>query len=359
MEIKKPNTTTSVEASLQKHLDYDLHKDTNFSGECQAFEKENLRLFDSHVLITDSFKDPEPLLNICNQLALSRGNIVGVIGKPKSFKTFLTSAIAATIEDSCLNMTAGDSVAKIMIIDSEQSSSHVHKVLQRIYKMCAWDMTKNDDRVITLSLREYPTAERLEITLKAIEQIHPDIVIIDGIRDLVVDFNSIDESSKVIGRLMAYSTNFNCGIICILHQNKADNNARGHLGTELMNKSETVIHIVNDKGIASVEPLYCRNREFEGFSFRINFNGLPELCEPPKVAAKTEELEKIITKAMWGSSWIERKELVGKLATLSGKTERTAQRKITDAITANLLRLNEVGKLVLTTPQEREQVMPF
>ena len=36
----------------------------------------------------------------------------------------------------------------------------------------------------------------------------------------------------------------------ILHQNKGDENARGHIGTELNNKAETVLLVEKDKGDA-------------------------------------------------------------------------------------------------------------
>ncbi|MFR9574791.1 MAG: AAA family ATPase [Rikenellaceae bacterium] len=314
------------------------------------------KLKSAEVHITDEYAEPDPLLTCCMQLVLSRGNIMMVTGKPKAFKTFFTSAVAsAIIEDSILNMSGGDNVKSVLFIDTEQSKGHCHKVLSRIYRLCGWDLTKVDNRLTMLSLREQPNTERLQSTLQAIETYHPDIVILDGIRDIVVDFNSSEESSRVIGQLMAYSTIYNCGILCVLHQNKADNNARGHLGTEGCNKSETVLQIVNNGGIASVEPIYCRNREFDSFNFRVNEQGLPELCDPPKVEPKRDELCALMTKAMFGSSWIARKELETKIMTITGKAIRTAQRKIADAITANVLKINKAGYLILVDNVEVQE----
>ncbi len=313
------------------------------------------KLKSAEIHITDEYAEPDPLLTCCMQLVLSRGNIMMVTGKPKAFKTFFTSAVAsATIEDSILNMSGGDNVKSVLFIDTEQSKGHCHKVLTRIYRLCGWDLTKVDNRLTMLSLREQPTPERLQSTLQAIETYRPDIVILDGIKDIVVDFNSNEESSRVIGQLMAYSTIYNCGILCVLHQNKADNNARGHLGTEGCNKSETVLQIVNNGGIASVEPLYCRNQEFEAFNFRVNEQGLPELCDPPKVEPKRDELCDLMTKAMVGVSWIQRKELECRVVEITGKTDRTARRKIAEAIEANILRVNEVGSLVLIGDSEAD-----
>lgn len=74
----------------------------------------------------------------------------------------------------------------------------------------------------------------------------------------------------------------------ILHQNKNDENARGHIGTELNNKAETIMQVEvdkDDKSISVVEAVHIRDREFEPFAFRINEDALPELVESylPKV----------------------------------------------------------------------------
>ncbi len=67
-----------------------------------------------------------------------------------------------------------------------------------------------------------------------------------------------------------------------MHQNKSDFNARGHIGTELVNKAETVISISVDekeKELSIVEAQQCRNKEFQPFAFEIDENGLPRLVE--------------------------------------------------------------------------------
>lgn len=68
----------------------------------------------------------------------------------------------------------------------------------------------------------------------------------------------------------------------ILHQNKNDENARGHIGTELNNKAETVMQVEVDKmdrTVSVVEAIHIRDRAFEPFAFRINDEVLPELLD--------------------------------------------------------------------------------
>jgi hypothetical protein len=78
-----------------------------------------------------------------------------------------------------------------------------------------------------------------------------------------------------------------------LHLNKGNDNTRGHLGTELNNKAETVLQITKDefdKDISSVTTIYIRDIEFEPFASRINENSLPELAndyqQKPNTAQK-------------------------------------------------------------------------
>ena len=135
-----------------------------------------------------------------------------------------------------------------------------------------------------LTLRKFPPDMRLAIVDHAIGTIpHLGLVIIDGIRDLLYDINSPKEATDIISRFMQWTDDRQIHIHTILHQNKNDENARGHIGTELNNKAETVMQIEVDKeerSISVVEAIHIRDREFEPFAFRINSETLPELVEP-------------------------------------------------------------------------------
>ena len=62
--------------------------------------------------------------------------------------------------------------------------------------------------------------------------------------------------------------------------NKNDNNTRGHIGTELENKAETVLVISKNKqtpDISEVRPMHMRDKEFSSFAFHIDENAMPVL----------------------------------------------------------------------------------
>jgi hypothetical protein len=298
---------------------------------------------------TDEFTDPEPIIQQGDRVLLSRGNIATITGKPKAFKTFLNTGICAgVLENETLTFSSSINSAKVLFIDTEQAKSHAQKVQHRIFNLCGYDTKEKNIRLNYSTLREIDAKNRLDISIQTIENLKPDLVIIDGIRDLVLDFNDLTESGQVVGEMMRLTSKYNCGILVVLHQNKADNNARGHLGSELCNKCETVIQVVNTAGIATVSPVYSRNREIENFSFRIDDAGLPVLCDEPKMEKKTGEIAELMRKSMFGSAWMSRKDLTAKVEIVSGKTSRTAERKVKEALEGGVIKYNQSRQIILS-----------
>ena len=80
---------------------------------------------------------------------------------------------------------------------------------------------------------------------------------------------------------MKWSQELNIHIHTVLHLNKGDDNTRGHLGTELNNKAESILQITKsdlDANYSTVAPKFIRDVEFEPFSFFID-DGIPVLDE--------------------------------------------------------------------------------
>lgn len=310
------------------------------------------------VKITDDFAQPEPILTQGEGLILSRGNIMCIIGKAKSYKTFLCTSIVSGLEDDYLTLHLDESVNRVLYIDTEQAQYHVQNLIRRIYRTCDWDTSEQTDKIIVLALRPLSTQERLNAVRTVIDEVRPDLCIIDGIRDLLVDFNDLKESANVVNELMKWSHLYNCGIITVIHQNKGDKNARGHCGSELVNKSETVLEVVNTEGVATVSPAYSRNMPMQDFSFRI-IQGLPELCAEPKIVKKHSELKEKLQKIMFGVSWITKPDLKKTIAEKAKKSQKTAGRWIDEAIEAKILLQNNAGYLYLATEDEEQEEMPF
>ena len=227
------------------------------------------------------------ILSSNRPLKKSLGNFSASTGKAKSKKTFNISAIvaAALKNDEVLHYSAylPDNKRKILYVDTEQSKYQCHKVMERIMRWAGLPTdTDSEDSIFAVS-REYTPDKRKQIIdymLANMEGIG--LVIIDGIRDLMYDINSPSESSDLINLLMRWSSEYNLHIHTVLHLNKGDDNTRGHIGTELNNKAETVLQITKstqDVDISEVKAMHIRDKDFEPFAFRINETALPEVVK--------------------------------------------------------------------------------
>ena len=223
------------------------------------------------------------------------GNFSASIGKAKSKKTFNVSAIvAAALKNGTVLLYSAElpkDKRKILYVDTEQSPYHCLKVMERILRMAGLPTDRDSEHLEFLALRKYTPKERIAAVEQAIYNT-PELglVVIDGIRDMVYDINSPGESTRIISKLMQWTDDRQIHIHTILHQNKGDENARGHIGTELNNKAETVLLVEKDKGdadISRVSAMHIRAMDFEPFAFRINDRALPELMENYQTEAKT------------------------------------------------------------------------
>lgn len=261
----------------------------------------NLNELEKHrIKASDKIPPPEIALKMfvdenTNKYAIlgTLGNFSTFIGKAKAKKTFFVSIVVAALISldyifrtfsGCLptNKRIG------LYFDTEQSKWHVQKVFKRICDLCG---IADPENLIMYALRSVETKTRLAFIEKKIyETENLGFVVIDGVRDLVFDINSPEEASEMAGKLLKWSEELNIHIITVLHQNKGDGNARGHLGTELMNKSETVLAIEKKENsdISVVTPQFCRNREPEPFAFEVDENGIPFKVRVPT----SEKMEK-------------------------------------------------------------------
>ena len=244
-------------------------------------------LNDALIRASDTYKNPPQIIWIDNSTIATLGNFSASTGKAKSKKTFNISAIvaAALANGSVLNYRAQlpEGKRRVLYVDTEQSRFHCHNVLERILKLAGLPTGIDSENLDFIGLREYSPKVRLQVVDYALRTNSGyGLVIIDGIRDMMLDINNATESVSLINTLMKWSSVYDIHIHCVLHLNKGDDNVRGHIGTELNNKAETVLVITKDSkdsNISEVKALQIRDKEFKPFAFRIDRSGLPEVVE--------------------------------------------------------------------------------
>ncbi|WP_455668909.1 AAA family ATPase [Phocaeicola sp.] len=223
--------------------------------------------------LTQPVVDAEYLLSIGNIPTFPKGELIALTAKAKQGKSQAQYYLIAV-------MLAGRQLGdvkplqdsyKILLFDTEQSKATLMKCCKRALRFAGLEDNLNDNRFKPFSLREVEPSLRLKYIEEAIKEEKPTVVFIDGIVDLVQDFNSNIESGRMIQQLLKMTTEYGCSISCILHQNKGtDNNMRGHLGTELLNKVTDCFTVKKNGDKFVVSCLVSRNEPCSGFSFSID-----------------------------------------------------------------------------------------
>ena len=222
---------------------------------------------------TENYPEPFYLLEYNGVPFSTLGGIQAVSGQKKNGKTFLLaqlmSAILGTgIEKSRTSMYLPGlrvpdrtlehlgHLPTVLYIDTEMEKLNSAKVLRRVHWLCGWPTNIPAERFHVLWLRSVTKDEkepahmkRLRLIRLAIDILHPDAVFLDGIRDVVGDFNDNSESAALVTELMALAEEKHICIWNTLHMNPRPRNddeskMRGHLGTELGNKiTDTLVCI--------------------------------------------------------------------------------------------------------------------
>jgi hypothetical protein len=244
------------------------------------------------ILSTDYFEKPIPVIEVFDDIRkewnpiATLGNISIIKGKAKSKKSTLLSLIvsAGVLNQelqSKIRCNLPEHKRNILYLDTEQQKHHVGLALHRVDVLT--NSTEVDNLLFMYCLRALSPKERLSKLKEYIESIpNLGIVVIDGIRDLMMSINDEVESTELVSVLMKWSLELDVHIITVLHENPTSDKARGHIGTEMMNKSETVIKVEVDKSdesISVVIPDMCRNKSFKPFAIEIDDFGIPKISD--------------------------------------------------------------------------------
>jgi KaiC/GvpD/RAD55 family RecA-like ATPase len=234
----------------------------------------------SRIDLTGEITEPPVALTIKNRTFATLYNFSVVTGQPKAKKTFkICLSITAALSNNVQGIIAGNlppDKRKVILFDTEQSKAHVLRTARRICKLIN---TELPDNFLVYSLREWRYKERKALIEQVIAtEKNIGLVVIDGIKDLVASINSEEEATEIADMLLRLTAKYGIHIITVLHQNKGTETLRGHIGTELQNKAETVVMVKKDvrhKNRSRCEAVLTRDEEFEPFEFYIDENGLP------------------------------------------------------------------------------------
>ncbi|WP_149274681.1 P-loop NTPase family protein [Pareuzebyella sediminis] len=216
----------------------------------------------------------------------SYGDFSCLVGASKSMKTFLKSLLVATYIGGQANnyfISARGHNTKgkyILDIDTEQSKYHTQRASKRVIEMVGSEY----EYYRPFSLRESNPIERTQFIEWLINESEfkgkIGLIAIDGAADLVSDINDLKECSKLVGKLLKWTTISDAHIITVLHRNFGSEKPTGHLGSTILKKAETVAFVERDGHKTIVTSRYTRNIPFDEFEFSLNDNHLPVVSNP-------------------------------------------------------------------------------
>ena len=286
---------------MDKNVMSQLDAELEHAGEETALSPKMLLLEQLRITPEKQLKPMEFLFHLFGKPCFPRRELVAITGKAKSGKTFVTSMLMACCQsrDVLAFQRIGDEPLRVLWYDTEQSDESTQDILKnriiRLLNNTNTNLTNptnnscnlwSEKSIDVFNVRGVAWKERRDLLREAVTRCKPDLVIVDGIRDLVNDINDGVLAQEVMEELMHLATEHDCCIVCVLHQNKSgeDHNLRGWIGTELMNKAFEVYSCEKllPQRIFSLEQTLTRKYDIERtMYFEVGDNGLPVSCGVP------------------------------------------------------------------------------
>jgi ABC-type dipeptide/oligopeptide/nickel transport system ATPase subunit len=202
----------------------------------------------------------------------TQGNLFGITGGEGTGKSnYVGSLIAGTIRDASFSIdTLGATILPntankaVLLYDTEQSEVQLYKNISGILKR--GKLTAMPDYFKAYCLTSMSRKERLQAIVQSMDKFYYQfsgiqMVVIDGIADLVRCANDEAESIGVIDELYRLAGIYKTCIICVLHFIPNGMKLRGHLGSELQRKAAAILSIEKDESpqISVVKALKVRD----------------------------------------------------------------------------------------------------
>jgi len=189
-------------------------------------------------------------VTIKNKTVATLQNFLVLSGLPKTGKSlFLSAFIASALHPSeffNIKINFPDNRRRICYIDTESSSYDFYRQMERIKKFISLNrMPENLDAFAVREDHHVKIMQYIEQYLLNTSECA--VLVIDGLLDLIANFNSEEESKSLIQWIKRITKQYNCLIITVIHLGKKDNQTLGHLGSMADRYAQSTLLIEKDK----------------------------------------------------------------------------------------------------------------
>jgi len=271
--------------------------------------KESIDEFDTKKitsLIIKGVNFPTPILTFDNEPFIFPYTVNLIQGGSGTNKSYFASHIASAFlnvnrEPTLLRMGVNiNHTYTVAYLDTERPTrDQFPAAMNQIIKNAGLPENIVPNNFMCGSLKKYRRTERLkrtkEFITKSREKGKHLILILDVITDCMVSFNDLGETNTLLDELNNITENEEITIIGVIHENPdGSKKARGHLGTEFVNKATTVVSIGyknEDTDVLSLRIIKNRlaRRQKEKYLIRSQTSGL-------LVFADSSEIEEMQSK---------------------------------------------------------------
>lgn len=273
--------------------------------------------------------------------------------------------------DNCKNDLLGflaTIVFSILYVDTERNlTEQLPHALQSILMGAGYKKEENPSNFDYISLLEVDRKERFNVLNKYLSYYRkiyadrPTFIVLDVSTDCIEDFNRADKSMELIDHMNLAINQHNVVFLCLIHENPGSEKARGHFGTELINKASTVMRIDFEKDnngptdILQVRYLKCRSTaRHEPFYIRYcNEEKRLVIADQDKVdaikvkrqnTAKLSEIIEYINTNLHPGIDMPKDELIDAVAKYIGGSARTIESRLSEIVNKKVQIISDIDQ---------------
>lgn len=213
-------------------------------------------LIDRHYKKGYKPSEEQILLKIDGKKIGTRSNIVTLSGLAKAGKsTFLTSIMASAYtwdnQVHSISLSPDKDKCNIGYFDTESSEWDFYNNINRVQEQA--NLPELPISFNAFSCREDDPEMIKKLIVEYLDSYPSSIVIIDGVLDIMMDFNDNIESKKTVQWMKKITKQYNCLLIAVIHLARKETGLLGHFGAMLERYSQSVLEVVKDKDTKILE----------------------------------------------------------------------------------------------------------
>lgn len=386
-----PDFEKSIGAEAIKSDDEKLTNQSNDSG-----ISINLRtVLETHKKLRElkstEIRFSEPVLKQGENAVIFPHTINVIQGQNGAHKSRLAENICSAFlkRQNCSNDLLGYSRIDVAIpytivyVDTERNLTeqlpHALQSIQLNAGHCKADHPENFEYISLLQINRKDRFAVLDEYLKHIKKVskNPLFIVLDVSTDCIEDFNKTDKSMELIDLMNMAINEHNVIFLCLIHENPKSEKARGHFGTELMNKASTVMQVgfekdayQNDTDLIRVKYLKCRSTARHA-PFYIKYSGETKglvLADPNQVSgvlnnrkhkASNEAMIESIEMYLGDGTIMTRVDLLEKLCKDFKAGQRTIESRIAEIMSSDVVIFNEKGEPCILSKEIKEKTVYY